>query len=143
MMLAMRRIWIAVVALLAVGTLLTGCSTAAAPTPSESTAGPVSLVAVDEFSQVAQTGGTEVIDVRTPAEYDAGHLAGATNIDVEGPGFAQEIAGLDKSATYAVYCRSGNRSRTATQLMVDAGFTDVVELDGGINAWVAAGQPVS
>ena len=112
---------------------MTGCST------SQST---VSLVGVDEFAHTATSSGTEVIDVRTPAEYAAGHLQGATNIDVEGGAFSQGIAGLDKSKTYAVYCRSGNRSKTATQQMADAGFTHVVELDGGINAWIAAGQPV-
>lgn len=125
----------AVMALFTLGAVLTltGCST------SQST---VSLVGVDEFAHTAASSGTEIIDVRTPAEYAAGHLQGATNIDVEGGAFSQGIAGLDKSNTYAVYCRSGNRSKTATQQMADAGFTHVVELDGGINAWIAAGQPV-
>ena len=91
---------------------------------------------------MVQTAGTQVIDVRTPAEFAAGHLQGATNIDVEGTTFSEQIAALDKAGTYAVYCRSGNRSRTATQHMADAGFTKVYDLDGGITAWTAAGLPI-
>lgn len=83
-----------------------------------------------------------VIDVRTPAEFAAGHLSGAVNLDVNGPTFESGIAALDKSATYFVYCHSGRRSAVATQAMSDKGFTAVYELDDGIEAWLAAGQPV-
>jgi rhodanese-related sulfurtransferase len=83
-----------------------------------------------------------VLDVRTPAEFAAGRLAGARNLDVSDPGFAAGVAALDPAARYVVYCRSGNRSATAVQMMRDAGFTDVVEVAGGITAWVAAGLPL-
>lgn len=99
-------------------------------------------VGVAEFDQVVKTDGTRIIDVRTPAEYSAGHLPGAVNIDVESSSFGAEIAGLDKTVTYAVYCRSGNRSKVASQQLADAGFTHVYDLAGGINAWIAAGQAV-
>ena len=79
-----------------------------------------------------------VIDVRTPTEYAAGHIAGAQNIDVEAADFGSKIATLDNKAPYVVYCRSGRRSGIAATQMADAGFTDIV--DGGAMAdLVAAG----
>jgi rhodanese-related sulfurtransferase len=81
-----------------------------------------------------------VIDVRTPAEYGAGHIAGAQNIDVEAADFGSKIASLDKEAAYLVYCHSGRRSGIAAAQMASAGFTDIV--DGGAMAdLIAAGAP--
>jgi len=83
-------------------------------------------------------GSATVIDVRTPAEYAAGHIAGAQNIDVEAADFGSKIAALDKKAPYLVYCRSGNRSGMAATQMAAAGFTNII--DGGAMAdLVAAG----
>jgi rhodanese-related sulfurtransferase len=82
-----------------------------------------------------------VIDVRTPAEYAAGHIAGASNIDVEAPDFASRIASLDPEAAYLVYCRTGRRSAIAADQMEAAGFTDIVDA-GGLEPLVAAGAPV-
>ncbi|PKQ14704.1 MAG: rhodanese-like domain-containing protein, partial [Actinobacteria bacterium HGW-Actinobacteria-8] len=79
--------------------------------------------------------GVTVIDVRTPAEFADGHLPGAVNINVEDPTFPDAIAALDATADYAVYCRSGNRSRVAMDYMTQAGVTRTVGLEGGITAW--------
>ena len=87
---------------------------------------------------VGMMGSLTVIDVRTPAEYAAGHIAGAQNIDVEAADFGTKIAALDKKATYLVYCHSGRRSGMAATQMAAAGFTTIV--DGGALAdLVAAG----
>ena len=67
----------------------------------------------------------------------------AQNIDIEGADFATRIAALDKNATYAVYCRSGNRSGTALEQMSAAGFTHVYDLAGGIGAWQNMGGPMT
>ena len=75
-----------------------------------------------------------ILDVRTPQEFAEGHIAGAVNIDVSSPDFAQQVSELDPEGTYAVYCRSGNRSRTAMAVMQDAGLSDVFGLEGGIGA---------
>lgn len=83
-----------------------------------------------------------VLDVRTPEEYAAGHLEGATLIDFYEPGFAEQIAALDPGVPYVVYCRSGNRSGETTALMDELGFASVADVDGGILAWDAAGLPV-
>jgi phage shock protein E len=91
------------------------------------------------FSQIAATSSTYVLDVRTPGEFATGHLTNAHNIDVEASTFDSEIAKLDKHATYAVYCHSGNRSGVATAKMEKAGFDHIYNLNGGILAWTAAG----
>jgi phage shock protein E len=91
------------------------------------------------FSTAMSAPGTVLLDVRTPAEYAAGHLLGARNLDIEGSGFATQIAGLDKNATYAVYCHSGNRSGAALEQMAAAGFTHLYDLAGGLMAWQAMG----
>lgn len=95
------------------------------------------------FAAALETPGTTVVDVRTPEEFAAGHLAGAVNIDVQGPGFADMVGRLDPAGRYAVYCHSGNRSAVAVSYLVDHGFGHVVELAGGITAWQAAGRPVT
>jgi phage shock protein E len=87
-----------------------------------------------------KAGDRTVIDVRTPAEYASGHVAGAVNIDVEAADFGDQIAELDHKAPYMVYCRSGNRSAIAAKQMADAGFTDVADA-GGLSDLVAAGAP--
>lgn len=92
-------------------------------------------VDVPAFKQQIAKQGAVVLDVRTPGEFAAGHLEGAKLIDVNGADFDAQIAQLDKAVPYAVYCRSGNRSGTAINKMVKAGFSDTVHLSGGIGAW--------
>jgi rhodanese-related sulfurtransferase len=117
--------------LLAMLFALTACSSTQAATLSPA-----------EFNELTQEAGVVTLDVRTPAEFDSGHLPNAVNIDVESGTFAQQISSLDPAATYAVYCRSGNRSKTALQEMSQAGLTNAQDLDGGIVAWQAQGLPV-
>lgn len=77
-----------------------------------------------------------VIDVRTPAEWQQGVISGADLfIDFNNPTFKQQIAMLDKSKTYIVYCKSGGRSAGASQVMADSGFKNVVNMQGGISSW--------
>jgi len=83
-----------------------------------------------------------VLDVRTPEEFEEGHLAGATLLDFYAPDFADRLTELDHDVPYLLYCRSGNRSDQARQMMLDLGFTDVADVDGGIVAWTGAGLPV-
>ena len=76
-----------------------------------------------------------LLDVRTPEEYDSGHLPGAINIDIMGPDFHEQVDTLDTSKTYYVYCRSGGRSSTACKYMKSKGINEVYNLKGGILAW--------
>ena len=82
-----------------------------------------------------------LLDVRTPEEFAAGHIAGAENIDFYAADFADRIDALDQGESYVVYCHTGNRSGQATALMADKGFASVTDVDGGIEAWTAAGLP--
>jgi phage shock protein E len=113
--------------------LLTGCS---------SNSDAVTDVDVAEAQQIVDDGGAVILDVRTPEEFAAGHLPGAININVEASDFDTKVAGLDESAETLVYCRTGNRSGIATDKMVELGFTDMSDLQGGIEAWAAAGEEI-
>jgi rhodanese-related sulfurtransferase len=83
-----------------------------------------------------------LLDVRTPAEFSAGPIDGAKDLNFESPTFASDLQKLDKTKTYAVYCRSGNRSGQATALMAKNGFTSIYNLDGGIINWQSANLPL-
>ncbi|MBO5759646.1 MAG: rhodanese-like domain-containing protein [Rikenellaceae bacterium] len=89
---------------------------------------------VDAFGAEIQKPGVQIVDVRTPAEYDSAHIPGAINIDVMADDFEQNIQVLSKKHTVAVYCRSGRRSKTAAEILAKAGYR-VVELNGGILSW--------
>jgi phage shock protein E len=129
----MRRLIALIAILLGTTALLAGCS---------SSGGSVENVSADQFLATAAESGAVVVDVRTPGEYAAGHVDGAVNIDVESASFGTQIATLPKDTTYAVYCRSGRRSALATDQMAGAGFTSLVNLQGGIADLQAAGAPI-
>jgi len=83
--------------------------------------------------------GALALDVREPAEWQAGHVPGAFHLplgQLEGG-----LATLPRDRRIVVICRSGNRSATATALLIRSGF-DAVNLGGGMQAWAAAGLPV-
>jgi rhodanese-related sulfurtransferase len=91
---------------------------------------------VAELTKIKNEKKALVIDVRTPAEWQQGVIDGADIfIDYKGANFKQELAKLDKSKTYVVYCRSGGRSAGASQVMVDNGFKHVINMQGGIMSW--------
>jgi len=76
-----------------------------------------------------------LIDVRTAEEVAMGKLEGAIVIDFFATDFQQTIINLDKSKSYYIYCRSGNRSGQACQIMGGLGFEKLVNLAGGMLAW--------
>ena len=97
-------------------------------------------VNVEAFEELISQRNVQLLDVRTQAEYDEGHLENALLIDVNGESFlADAEAQLQKDKTVAVYCRSGRRSASAAEKLSKDGF-DVVNLDGGITAWIEAGK---
>ncbi len=87
----------------------------------------------------AQDANFVVLDVRTPGEFAAGHLNKAQNIDVSMPDFSSRLNELDKTKSYLVYCRTGNRSRHALQAMDATGFGRVYHLSNGVRGWQSAG----
>ena len=116
---------------------ITGVSACSSSTPMGGSAsqGTNQHMTASDFATAMKAPGTVVLDVRTPAEFASGHLPAAKNVDFEGKDFATRISALDKNATYALYCRSGNRSGKAMEQMAAAGFTHVYDLAGGIGAW--------
>ena len=81
-----------------------------------------------------------ILDVRTPSEFTDKHIPGAINVPNETIGTAQIPELPDKDQLILVYCRSGNRSKQASQKLVALGYTNIVEF-GGINDW--PGETVS
>lgn len=83
-----------------------------------------------------------ILDVRTALEFSVGHLEGAVNIDFYSETFQQDIDALAKDKIYLIYCRTDNRSGQVLDLMGELGFTEVYNMDGGIDAWDDGGLPV-
>jgi len=82
-----------------------------------------------------------ILDVREQDEYDSGHIPGAVLLPVgtiDDTTAAQVIP--EKDSTVLVYCRSGNRSKTASAALADLGYTNIYEL-GGINTWPYDTEP--
>lgn len=103
---------------------------------------PFQSVTAEEFATAIAQPEVQRLDVRTPAEYSEGHIAGSLNINVESEAFAAMADSLlDKSHLVALYCRSGRRSKKAAALLAQKGYK-VVELGSGIKGWQAAGMPV-
>jgi phage shock protein E len=82
-----------------------------------------------------------VLDVRTPAEFADGHIAGAVNIDFNAGDFRNQVGGQSRSKSYLVYCRSGNRSRQAIEVMKQLNFESIYHIANGIVEWTAQGLP--
>tara|TARA_S200000501_G_scaffold176707_2_gene166373 strand:- start:8137 stop:8478 length:342 start_codon:yes stop_codon:yes gene_type:complete len=79
--------------------------------------------------------GYTILDVRTPEEFEEGHIQGAQNINVKDDTFIIAIQKFSPSDTLLVYCRSGRRSLYAAQVMVSFGFQKIYDLEGGFLNW--------
>jgi phage shock protein E len=112
---------------------LTGCS---------SEGGSAVNLGVAEFEAKTQESDVIILDVRTKSEFNEGHIANSINIDFQSDTFLNEISKLDKSKTYAVYCRSGNRSGQAVSKMTNEEFISLYNLNGGVIDWAGAGYPL-
>lgn len=104
----------------------------------------VKTIPAEEFAQYITEEGVQLLDVRTPEEFEEGHIEGAVMIDyrTDPEGFVQKAeAQLQKDKPVALYCRGGRRSHMAAELLHKAGFKELVELQGGIQAWQEAEKP--
>ncbi len=112
---------------------LTSCQSQPAPGQSDGTA---VLEAEAYKAKMAALGEVQLLDVRTPEEYGAGHIEGATLINFFDADFVERTAAaFDKDKPLMLYCRSGNRSAKATAKLKAAGFKEIIDLKGGYNAW--------
>ena len=108
--------------------LLTGCGA------SRAAASYRQITTEDAVSLMEQESGYLILDVRTPEEFAAGHIPGAINIPNETIGDADIPQLPDKDQLILVYCRSGNRSKQASEKLAALGYTNIVEF-GGIIDW--------
>ena len=103
----------------------------------------VEHVSEEEFkAKMEASEDAQVLDIRTPAEWEAGIIPGAYTIDWYSSNFKQEVEALDKEKPLLVYCRSGGRSSDAVSVLEELGFTEIYNLQGGMNAWSSAGNEV-
>jgi rhodanese-related sulfurtransferase len=126
-----RRIAITL-ALVALVAALTGCSGGSLPASGN--------VSNADAQKVIDAGGV-IIDVRTPAEFHGGFIAGAQNIPLNE--LSAALGTLDKSKPILLYCAVGDRSTAAMQLLQGAGFEKVYNLTMGISGWAQAGLDVT
>lgn len=84
-----------------------------------------------------------ILDVRTPAEYREGHIAGARNMDFFGGRFDMDARSLPKNSRILVYCRSGKRSAGACDSLREIGLDNLYHMHEGFDGWKKAGLPVS
>ena len=124
------------------GALLIGGVVLALPHPGAASQD-IRTVSPADFSADLQQPGIHLIDLRTAQEFASGHLSGASNVDFYGTDFRSQLAALDKNATYAIYCHTGNRSGQTVDIMRQMGFTHVINLQGGIAAWELAQLPIT
>lgn len=100
----------------------------------------VTDVNVNQFKNLITEHGGIILDVRTPEEWAEGTIANAEKINYYSDNFANEIEKLDKKSPVFVYCKKGGRSSSAAEVLEEKGFTKVYNLDGGITAWIDAGN---
>ena len=121
--------------IVALGLLATMLLTACGQTTEKEQAAVYVNITAEEAKQIMDTGeGYLILDVRTQAEYDAGHIPGAVlipNTEIETRA-EEELP--DKEQLILVYCRSGNRSKKAAEILVQLGYTNIKEF-GGIIDW--------
>lgn len=124
-------------ALLLAGSWFLFAGTLCAQTPNKTELSP------DAFQQQIAQKDVQVLDVRTPGEYQKGHIANSLQADWnDRPQFIDRVAALDKTKPVYVYCLAGGRSAAAAEWMRANGYATVVGLKGGINAWKSADKPL-
>ncbi|WP_367916231.1 thioredoxin domain-containing protein [Leadbetterella sp. DM7] len=95
----------------------------------------VKLSAKEFADKIKSTPGAQVVDVRTPSEFKAGHIKDASNVDISSGEFKNMAAAIDKSKPVFVYCLSGGRSASAARYLTSQGYNEVYEMTGGMMEW--------
>ena len=99
-------------------------------------------IAPKEFSiKIASQANAQILDVRTTEEYNECHLENAKNINWNSEDFVKNVEKLDKSKPILVYCKLGGRSAKASDKLVELGFKNIINLEGGIINWTNSGLP--
>ena len=102
----------------------------------ENIKGEFQLLAYQSYKSHIENNSVQLFDVRTPEEYNLGHINGAVNIDFKNEEiFYRSFEKLDKSKPVYLYCRSGNRSKKSADILIELGFSKVYDLKGGFIEW--------
>jgi rhodanese-related sulfurtransferase len=102
----------------------------------------VQRIDVEQYDKLRANTNNVLLDVRTKAEYEKGHIPGTTNIDISSPRFDESVAKLDTNKTYLVNCAVGMRSARACKKLEGMGFKNLYDLAPGFDGWKKAGKPV-
>jgi len=102
----------------------------------------VKRIGVEEFDKLRASTNAVLLDVRSAAEFEKGHIPAAINIDINSAQFADAAGALDKSKTYLVNCAVGMRSARACKKLEGMGFTNLFDLAPGFDGWKKAGKPM-
>ncbi len=98
--------------------------------------GGIYILSKTEFAKAIEKKGVQLIDVRTPSEYHEGTIKDAQLIDYKQPKtFDSKFATLDKDKPLYLFCRSGARSQAAAKKLVEMGFKEIYDLEGGYLNW--------
>jgi rhodanese-related sulfurtransferase len=89
----------------------------------------------ETYNELMKDHSIQLVDVRTADEFNEGTIGKAQNIDYLSEDFTVKLKNLNKDEPVYVFCRSGNRSEKARKIMLDLGFKEVYDLQGGYNAW--------
>ena len=100
------------------------------------------VVSAEDMQTLLQLENVQLIDVRTPKEFNGGYIENAQNINFLSSTFSENIKKLDKEKPVIVYCRSGKRSAKSVKKLFEAGFTEIYDLEGGIIKWKQEGFKV-
>lgn len=100
-------------------------------------------VNMQEFEQkLKETKNAVLIDLRTPKEFESGHIKGSKNIDFFGKGFYDQILKYPKDAPLFIYCESGGRSGQTLERLKNEGYQFVYEMHEGMSGWRDSKRPV-
>ncbi len=114
----------------------TTTATSTAPVAAAATAISEVLASNAFDSKMSSTENIQLIDVRTPQEYNGGTIGNAVNMNLYDPNFKETIAGLDPNRPVFVFCARGARSATAAKVFKELGFKEIYDLQGGYGAWM-------
>ena len=95
----------------------------------------VQLITAEEMKGILELEDAQIIDVRTKEEHQKAHIQNAQNIDFNSPTFNEDVAKLDKQKPVILYCKGGARSAKCAQILQEAGFQKIYDLEGGLSKW--------
>ncbi len=133
----MKKIYSAILASIVIVAIISGCLSGTSPSEKARHVD----VSVQQGKEMIDSGEVFILDVRTQEEYDEGHIMGATLIPLDE--LDSRLKELPQDKKILVYCRTGQRSLTASEKLENSGFTQIYNMKGGITEWKNAGYEVT